>query len=337
MSSSVLPPVAPVRGTDRASVRRPGDADPKTVRPTYGQPAAPTPARAPSAATRLLTSGVAWGFLASALVWIWVLGPLHGLSYYTTPIRVRGYDAAHPLLRPSGPYGQTFGVIGTVLMLVPFLYMLKKRLGRRGIGTTRGWLEVHLFCGIAGPALITLHTAFKFNGIVSAAYWSMAAVMSSGFVGRYLYIRIPRSIRGAELTRAELDARADALHTQLLESQAGHAVLDQIGRVEQAAVPPDDRLSWFGLLFGEIGTRRRLRALARQIRHSPLPHTQREALIALAEERVLILRRAAYLRRTRTAFGFWHVFHLPLVYLMLVIAVIHIGVVLYLGYVPFRW
>jgi hypothetical protein len=44
-----------------------------------------------------------------------------------------------------------------------------------------------------------------------------------------------------------------------------------------------------------------------------------------------------YLKRTKTLFNHWHVFHLPLVYLLLVIAAAHIGVALYLGYVPFRW
>ena len=63
------------------------------------------------------------------------------------------------------------------------------------------WLEVHIFCGIVGPVLVTFHTSFKFNGIVSVAYWSMVAVVLSGFVGRYLYVRIPRSLRGIELTQ----------------------------------------------------------------------------------------------------------------------------------------
>jgi hypothetical protein len=286
----------------------------------------------------LLRSGVAWGLLVSAALSVWVLLSMHGLTYYATPVKVRGYAASHALLRPSGPYGQTFGVIGTMLMLVPFLYMLRKRLGSRsGVGTTRGWLEIHLFCGIVGPVLVTFHTAFKFNGMVSAAYWAMASVMLSGFVGRYLYVRIPRSLRGSELSRTDLDARADRLHTELLTTAGGGVLLDRIGRLEQAAAPAETRLSWFGLLFGEIGVRRKLKALARDVERSTLSTSQRDGLMQLATERVLLLRRIAYLQRTKTAFGLWHVFHLPLVYLMLVIAVIHIGVVVYLGYVPFTW
>jgi hypothetical protein len=280
---------------------------------------------------------VAWGFLVSAGLTVWVLVWLHGWTYYGTALGVRGYAASHKLLRPSGPFGQTFGVIGAVLMLVPFLYMLRKRVRGKGVGTARGWLEVHLFCGIVGPVLVTFHTAFKFNGAVSAAYWAMAAVMLSGFVGRYLYVRIPRTIRGTELTRAELDTEVQTLHSGLVATAGAGPLIDRIDALERAAAPAGSGLSWTGLLFGEIGVRRRLRALSHDIQRSRLAPGQQSALVHLATERVLLMRRVAYLQRTKTAFGLWHVFHLPLVYLMLVIVVLHVAVALYLGYVPFRW
>jgi hypothetical protein len=338
--------IAAPRVADRPPVRVPAD---QKFGPPYVPPAAPVPVAAdrkvgqslvrqmlPSL-SHALRSGVAWGIVVSLGLAVWVLASMDGFAYYLTPVKVRGYVAAHAVLRPSAPVGQMFGVIGTVFMLVPFLYMARKRSRGKGVGTTRGWLEVHLFCGIVGPVLVTFHTAFKFNGFVSAAYWSMMAVMLSGFVGRYLYVRIPRSIRGTEFTRAELDSRADALHLELLTTAGGTLLLDKIGRLERAAAPADTRLSWIGLLFGEFGVRRKLTSLAHDVRRSAFPPAQQEVLIQVATERVLLLRRVAYLQRTKSAFGLWHVFHLPLVYLMLAITVLHVGVVLYLGYVPFRW
>jgi hypothetical protein len=159
--------------------------------------------------------------------------------------------------------------------------------------------------------------------------------MLSGFVGRYLYVRIPRTIRGTELTRAELDAQADTLHEELLASAGVGGLVDRIGAIERSAVPA--RATWIGLLAGEVGLRRQLRSLAREIRQSPLAPEQQADLLRLATERALLLRRVAYLQQTRTAFGLWHVFHLPLVYLMLVIVCAHVALALYLGYVPFRW
>jgi len=282
--------------------------------------------------------GVALGGAVSLLVAVWILVGMRGWAYYGTPLAVRGYAPAHALLRPSGPVGQSLGIAGAVMILMPFAYMLRKRIRGSSMGSPRLWLEVHLFCGIVGPVLVTFHTSFKFNGIVSAAYWSMVLVMTSGFVGRYLYVRIPRSLRGVELTRAELDDRARALHEDLVaHAEAGHLV-DAVEALERRAVPDGAQGgSWMGLLFGEIGVRRGLRALSEQISRSGLDAPSQEELRRLATERVLLLRRAAYLRKTKKAFDLWHVFHLPLVYILLVIVALHVGLAVYLGYVPFRW
>ena len=284
-------------------------------------------------------SGVAMGFIASFVLVVWVLVGLRGWAYYTTPLAVRAYSESHRMLRPSGPIGQTLGVVGAAMMLVPFAYMVRKRLRRGSIVTLRGWLEVHLFCGIVGPVIVTLHTSFKFNGIVSAAYWSMVIVMLSGFVGRYLYVRIPRSLRGVELTRAELDAQAASLHDAVIARAGAAHLVHRIDALEQRAIPPADRPpSWIGLLFGEIAVRKALRSFRAALdATSRLGPGDREDLLRLTTERVLLLRRTAYLQRTKTAFALWHVFHLPLVYAMLVIVVAHVGLAVYLGYVPFRW
>lgn len=288
---------------------------------------------------QVATSGLAWSAVVSAAVVLWILFPLGGLDYYMTPLAVRGYSPAHRLLRPSGPVGQTLGVVGGLLMLVPFVYMLRKRIPwLKSVGSLKTWLEIHLFCGIAGPVFVTFHTAFKFNGIVSAAYWSIVTVVLSGFVGRYLYVRIPRSLRGTELTRAELDARAAGLGDGLARSVASPAVLARLRAFELAEVPPSGgRVSVADWLFGEIALGRRLKALDGELQRSQLPEGFRREIIGLIAERSMLLRRVAYLERTRKLFNLWHVFHLPLVYLQLAIVAAHVAVTLYLGYVPFRW
>lgn len=288
---------------------------------------------------RLATSGVAWGVVVSFGLVIWAVFGLGALAYYRTPLGVRGYAPAHRLLRPSGPVGQSFGVVGTLLILVPFAYTARKRIKRlKPAGTLRVWLEIHLFCGIVGAMLVTLHTSFKFNGIIAAAYWSMILVMLSGFVGRYLYVRIPRSIRGNDLTRAEVDAQAEELRQELSRSVSSEQMLDRIEMFERTAVPAtEDDLSFVDLLFGEVMVGRKLRVLDRELGAGGLSPAIRHEIVRLTAERSMLLRRAAYLKRTRKLFDLWHVFHLPLVYLLLVIAAAHVAVALYLGYVPFRW
>jgi hypothetical protein len=185
--------------------------------------------------------------------------------------------------------------------------------------------------------LVTFHSSFKFNGLVSAAYWAMVVVVASGFIGRYLYVRIPRTLRGTELSHAELDERANELLGELVEKTGKGPWLEKALELEWAVLPKGGRRSLVSLLFGEIALRWRVRAFARQIRQSGLAAGEQRALIQVMTERALILRRLAYLQKTKAVFALWHVFHLPLVYLLLGIVILHVGLALYLGYVPFRW
>jgi hypothetical protein len=66
------------------------------------------------------------------------------------------------------------------------------------------WLEFHIFLCSLGPVMILFHTAFKFGGIVSISFWSMIAVVVSGIIGRFIYIQIPRTIEGRELSLNEV-------------------------------------------------------------------------------------------------------------------------------------
>jgi hypothetical protein len=81
----------------------------------------------------------------------------------------------------------------------------------------------------------------------------------------------------------------------------------------------------------------RVRALAAELATAGAPGELRAQAVALAVERAMLVRRIAYLQRTTRLFALWHVFHLPLVWLMLVIVTAHVAVAFYLGYVPFRW
>jgi len=227
--------------------------------------------------------------------------------------------------------GQTLGVIGAALMLVPFVYMARKRLARgRGAANLKRWLEVHIFCGIVGPVVITFHTAFKFNGIVSAAYWSMVLVALSGFVGRYLYVRIPRTIRGVELSQGELDERMSAL-LEDLQWTAGPGVLDAIERLDADIATETPR--WWQLGGGSPAASIRTATAAIDLADAAMS----ARLAALLGERAELQQRRHALGVTKRVFDLWHVFHLPLVWIMFAIVTLHVAVALYLGYVPFRW
>lgn len=129
-----------------------------------------------------------------------------GISFYQVKIEERFFHPDYALLKPSGILGHGYGIIGSLCMLIGVGgYMLRKR--NRAffkLGILKHWLEFHIFLCTLGPILVLFHTSFKFGGIVAISFWSMVAVFLSGIAGRFIYIRIPRTIEGRELTLNEV-------------------------------------------------------------------------------------------------------------------------------------
>lgn len=144
------------------------------------------------------------GTIALTVLFLLVL-MLWGARYYATPLSARSQHQLYPWLKPSGAVGQLLGIVGTVMMLLIFLYSIRKRSKTlQKIGTQAEWLKVHIYLGIVGPVLVTFHTSGKLNGIVAVAFYSMWAVVLSGAFGRYLYAKIPRTISGNQMTLKEI-------------------------------------------------------------------------------------------------------------------------------------
>jgi hypothetical protein len=140
--------------------------------------------------------------IMAALVYLIYLG----FDYYNTGLEERFYHPDYAILKPSGVLGHGLGIIGSLLMLIGVSsYMMRKRIRSMSrMGLLKHWLEFHIFLCILGPILVLFHTSFKFGGIVSVSFWSMVAVFLSGIIGRFIYIQIPRSIEGRELSLNEI-------------------------------------------------------------------------------------------------------------------------------------
>jgi hypothetical protein len=263
-----------------------------------------------------------------------VLFGFGGWEYYRAPHGTRGYLPEHPLLRPSGTVGLTLGVAGVVSMLMTLPYYIRKRVrALQRIGTTTQWLEVHIFFGIVGPVLITLHTSFKFNGVISVGYWLMMTVWASGFIGRYLYVRIPKTIRGVELSFTQVEEQLARTQQELQTAALPPVVQRELSEFERAVAPARDRAPGaLDLFFGELRVRARLMLLRRHLRAADVDVAAITAVVDRAAERATLARRLAHLHRTRHLFGLWHVFHRPLVYALFVIVALHVGIALYFGY-----
>ncbi len=150
-------------------------------------------------------------------------------------VLITGIYAAVTLLTGSIPaasefFGHLLGILGFVLMLMTeTLYSLRKRARSARWGKMAGWLQFHIFTGLVGPFMVFLHTSWKFNGLAGAATLLTAIVVLSGFIGRYIYTRIPRTADGLELDTALGGAQAAAIANARRLMALWHAVHIPIG------------------------------------------------------------------------------------------------------------
>ena len=97
-------------------------------------------------------------------------------------------------------FGHTIGIVGFILMLMTeVLYSLRKRSRSAAFGRMSTWLQLHIFTGLVGPFMVLLHTSWKFNGLAGATTLLTVIIVFSGFIGRYIYTRIPRTMDGLEI------------------------------------------------------------------------------------------------------------------------------------------
>ena len=161
--------------------------------------------------------------LATAGLIAWVLWT--GSDYYTTPLVERPHHEDFRAMRPAGRVGHGLGILGSVMLVALLIYSLRKRVRfMQRWGDLRVWLRYHIFLGVVGPILITLHTSFKVDGLVAVSYWSMFAVALSGVFGRYLYQQIPRNVLGETLSSDDIESRNESILVELSEN---HAMGDQ--------------------------------------------------------------------------------------------------------------
>lgn len=100
----------------------------------------------------------------------------------------------------AGLFGHGIGILGFVFMLMTeVLYSLRKRSRSVKWGRMSNWLQFHIFTGLVGPYMVLLHTSWKFNGLAGVTTLFTVIIVISGFIGRYIFTRIPRTMDGLEI------------------------------------------------------------------------------------------------------------------------------------------
>jgi len=272
------------------------------------------------------------GVLATLVILIYI-----GLSYYSLPLEERFFDEGHAALKPGGVLGHGLGIIGSLCIIIGILiYVLRKRVRAMAHwGLLKHWLEFHIFLCTLGPILILFHTSFKFGGLVAISFWSMVAVFLSGIIGRFIYLQIPRSIEGRELSLQEVQGMKTNIGTVLsgsynLDEESLNVLIDSTKK--KVSIYHN---SFLKRTFSGFSVRRNaIRQVKSVLKKNKLSRQERKNVLNLVKHELTLNRRIERLHTMQNLFKYWHVAHFPFAIVMLVIMVIHVAVTIVLGY---RW
>lgn len=236
--------------------------------------------------------------------------------------------------------GYYLGIVGGAMMLILFLYPLRKKWRPiRTWGHIKHWFLAHIIFGVIGPVLVLFHANFQLGSLNSkVATISMLAVVISGFVGKYFYKRIHHQTSGDratiqslmdEATNTRRSARVigfvPRLDEQLLQYE--QAVLTPARGVLHSAIRPillSIRTRWAIFRLNRFITR----DLNRSAKTSSIIARHQTRLYKVAKnhiaERLSKVRKVAHFSFYEKLFSFWHLFHYPLLLVLLVATTIHI-------------
>lgn len=283
--------------------------------------------------------GPATGRIVAAITLVLIAINAIGARYYLLPIGERARSPLHRVLKSSGIVGQTTGIIALAIFAFLWLYPLRKKWRWLAFtGSIGRWMDVHIVAALSLPLLLAIHAAWRFGGIIGLGFWSMMIVCASGIVGRYLYVRIPRSRTGAELSLEEVAGQRRALVQQVVDATG--LELDEVTALLATDVVRDEPQSALRaarlMLMNDLtrwrtGREIRRRWRAHGGRAAGLDRRTIDQVADLAAREVALAQQVALLHATHRIFRWWHVAHRPIALTALIAVVIHVAVVVAVG------
>ena len=245
------------------------------------------------------------------------------------------------LIDPKQGVGYWLGIIGGSMMLVLILYPLRKRIrALRFLGRTAHWFRVHMILGVVGPVLVLYHSNFHLGSFNSrVALYCMLLVAGSGVIGKYLYAHIHNSLYGGKASLQDLRANL----SQSLERNHGLATLLPRLAAKLDAISAEVQSD---SITGSLSIRASiLWSCKKYVIWWSLSKTARKELTERAAASPTIARDFQRLKHASSIYirdfvrvsarvaqftlferlsSLWHVLHMPLFFMMVISALIHV-------------
>jgi hypothetical protein len=231
--------------------------------------------------------------------------------------------------------GYAFGIIGSSMMLLLLLYPARKYWKpMRNILKVQHWFRLHMIFGVLGPVLILLHSNFNLGSLNSSiALFSMLLVAGSGLIGRYVYQKLHRGLYGEQINFSDLSddyqmTKSHFVNLPFFTDDIQQLLLQIESKLTQRTVP----------ISVSFGANRKIKNIRKQsqlfiknlslkTKNNKDEHELTLKNVAFWDEGLLGLEKMASYAFFTRLFSLWHILHLPIFFMMIIAAVIHIFVV----------
>jgi hypothetical protein len=238
-----------------------------------------------------------------------------------------GWLVAHShLYKPGDDFGYNLGLAGGLMMLVLLIYPMRKYFSfMRRWGQVKYWFIFHMCCGIFGPTLIIFHSTFHMKSVnATVAFSCMLLVAGSGFIGRYAYTHVHRTMHGSKITVAELQSELFGRESEA-ESKLKHypKVLLILHQYHDFAINQKSNFLSRIFRFFALPILRQY-ANMRCVAMLPIKSSRSRERRQLVLNYLNGVEKFARFEDFERLFSLWHVVHIPLVYLLAGTAVWHV-------------
>ena len=236
---------------------------------------------------------------------------------------------------PRSNFGFYLGVVGSVMLLAMLAYPLRKHVRfMHRWGALKHWFRIHMIMGIVGPTLILFHSTFHLRSLnATIALVSMLGVVISGIIGRFVYTKIHHGLYGSRATLEKTQEKF-ASHSDDAKSRLHFAprVEQWLKSFERDSTQLDRSFTTHLFSPLTLGLRRHilafrcareLRRILKTERHPEFRDGASEA-IQLAASYLRESERVAQFSTYERLFSWWHVLHIPLIYILAACTIFHI-------------
>jgi len=231
--------------------------------------------------------------------------------------------------------GYAFGIVGSTMMVLLLLYPARKYWKpMRNMFKVHHWFRMHMIFGVLGPCFVILHSNFNLGSLNSSiALFSMLLVAGSGLIGRYVYQQLHRGLYGEQISFSDLasDYQLAKVHFQRMSflSYRSQELLTEIESQLTLRIVPLN-VSFFARIKINAIRKQSQISVSDDVEHSSDSRVENEDLsknMAYLNAGLLSLKKMASYAWYARLFSMWHVFHLPIFFMMVIAAIVHIFVV----------